>query len=148
MLQVFDSWAGELSPSQYREFALPCLKKIAEQVKHQLGKDAVPMTLFAKGYHCLEELVGLGYDTLSIDWTLEPSVAIKKTKGKINLQGNLDPCALYGNSECIRRHTKEMIKGFSWNGKGLIANLGHGMYPDMNPESLKQYLEAIKEFKV
>jgi uroporphyrinogen decarboxylase len=149
MLQVFESWAGELGPVQFREFCLPYIGQIAKRVKHTLrenGLPVVPMTVFAKGAHFAHEMLSeLDYECMSIDWTEDPSRVRTLTKGKVTLQGNLDPCALFGSEECIKKLTREMLEKFGCT-KGTIANLGHGMHPDHDPEKLKVYLDAVHEY--
>ena len=128
-MQVFDSWAGELGPTEFNVFSLPFLLQIASRVKQALGKDAVPMIVFARGAHyALEDLSMSDYDGMSLDWTINPESARKRTQGNITLQGNADPCLLYGDEKTIREYVKNMLNGFGT--KSLtIANLGHGMYP-------------------
>ncbi|KAI9209153.1 uroporphyrinogen decarboxylase [Polychytrium aggregatum] len=149
MLQVFDSWAGELSPSTFKTFSLPYLAQIATRVKAQLreeGIEPVPMTVFAKGAHfALAELSELEYEVVSLDWTIDIEKAQRETQGKVVLQGNADPCVLYGDRETIRAQVKEMIEAFGKGGKH-VANLGHGIYPDMDPEHLRNFLEAVRDF--
>jgi uroporphyrinogen decarboxylase len=129
LLQVFESWGGELTPSDFNTFALPYLKQIVTKVKKSLkdlGLD-VPMAVFARGSHyALEDLEKTMYDIVSLDWSLDPEQARKVLKTK-TLQGNADPCLLYANPETIRTVTKAMVKSFGK--KKWIANLGHGMMP-------------------
>jgi uroporphyrinogen decarboxylase len=143
MLQVFESWGGELSEREFNEFSLPYLTQIAEKVKAELKviDMDVPMFVFARGSHyALEVLNASPYDVISLDWTISPQSARQRAPSK-TLQGNADPCLLYSSKEKIRDTVKEMVAGF---GKTkYIANLGHGMYPDHDPEQLKIYLEAI-----
>jgi uroporphyrinogen decarboxylase len=118
------------------------LTLIAEQVKERLGADQVPMAVFARGSHyALEELDKTAYDIVSLDWTVTPQNARKRTS-KV-LQGNADPSLLYGEPETIRKAVEEMVTAFGK--EKYIANLGHGMYPDHDPEHLKVYLEAIRD---
>lgn len=154
---MFDSWAGELGPREFGVFSLPFLVQIATRVKHALGNDAVPMIVFARGAHyALEELAQSEYDGMSLDWTIDPESARKRTAGNITLQGNADPCLLYGNKDTIREYVRNMLQGFGTKER-LIANLGHGMYPgnfkkllkkDHDPEHLKMYLEAIRDISL
>jgi uroporphyrinogen decarboxylase len=142
-LQVFESWGGELSPQDFKTFSLPYLSQIAQKVKSRLGVDAVPMAVFARGSHyALEDLDKTQYDVLSLDWTISPENARKRTKKVV--QGNADPSLLYGEADTIKTAVKEMLKGFGK--EKYIANLGHGMYPDHDPEHLKAYLEAIRDY--
>lgn len=128
-LQVFDSWAGELGPLEFSVFSLPFLLQIPIRVKQGLGENAVPIIVFARGAHyALEDLANSYYDGMSLDWTIDPESARKRSLGKITLQGNADPCLLYGNNETIREYVRKMLNGFGTKER-LIANLGHGMYP-------------------
>ncbi|KAI8078880.1 uroporphyrinogen decarboxylase [Halteromyces radiatus] len=147
MLQVFDSWAGELSPHDFKIYSLPYIKQIATKVKQQLkeqGLEQVPMTIFAKGaWFALEDLVDIGYEVVSLDWTIDPEYARKVTKGKVVLQGNMDPSVLYGGDDAIRETATRMVKAFG--GHQHIGNLGHGVLPTVDPEALKVYLETVQK---
>jgi uroporphyrinogen decarboxylase len=141
MLQVFDSWGGELSPECFATFSLPYLTQIAAQVKAK--HPDIPMTVFAKGAHyALEDLAATAYNTISLDWTLDPMASRKRVNGKV-LQGNLDPSVLYADEDAIRAHARTMTRAFFTEQRGYIANLGHGMYPDMRPEALGWYLDEV-----
>jgi len=170
MLQVFESHAEHLGPDLFAKFCVPYLSQICDKVKEKLGKDAVPMTVFAKGggHHSLESLRGTSYDVVSIDWTINPLEARKILTVKNNastkemelnnkdksvprvLQGNLDPCALYASAENIDEMVEKMSKQFFTcpttgvpRHSGWIANLGHGIYPDIDTEKMKAFLIAI-----
>lgn len=139
LVQVFDSWAGILSHEQYQEFSIPYLKKIADAIQE------VPKTVFAKDAHAaFPELGQLDYQTIGLDWTMNPSTVRKIVGPNKTLQGNLDPCALYADEETIRKHTKKMLEEFG--PERHIANLGHGVYPDIDPQHVKWFIEAIKEY--
>ncbi|KAI9034121.1 Uroporphyrinogen decarboxylase [Hyaloraphidium curvatum] len=152
-LQVFDSWGGELSPSSFTAFSLPYLSQIPERVRALLaaeGLPSVPIVVFAKGAHfAVAELSATGYDVIGLDWTMRPSEVRKQLEGKGKaVQGNLDPCALYGDAEGIRREAEAMFRAFcggQGGSAGWIANLGHGIYPDHDPEKLRAYLEAVHD---
>jgi len=139
LVQVFDSWAGILSHEQYREFSLPYLKKIADAIQD------VPKTVFAKDAHAaFADLSQLDYQTIGLDWTMNPTDVREIVGSNKTLQGNLDPCVLYADKESIQKHTKSMLDRF---GSGRhIANLGHGVYPDINPDHVKYFIEAVKEY--
>merc|ERR1719431_2006778 len=98
LLQVFESNAEYLGPEQFRTFALPYLLQINKEVKDKLvqeGLDVVPMTVFAKGGHyALEDLSNSGYETVGLDWTIDPVLARRMVGDKVTLQGNFDPWAL------------------------------------------------------
>uniref|UniRef100_A0A9J8BCS2 Uroporphyrinogen decarboxylase n=1 Tax=Cyprinus carpio carpio TaxID=630221 RepID=A0A9J8BCS2_CYPCA len=144
-LQVFESHTGCLGPVEFKEFSLPYLRDIARRVKDQIkesGLDNVPMIVFAKdGHYGLEDLSESGYEVVGLDWTIDPRSARIRTGGKVSLQGNMDPCALYATKERISEIVKRMLEGFGT--KGYIANLGHGLYPDMDPENVGAFVEAV-----
>ncbi|ORX82403.1 uroporphyrinogen decarboxylase [Basidiobolus meristosporus CBS 931.73] len=148
MLQIFDSWAGELTPDDFKAFSLPYLTQIASRVKETLGRigaTVVPMFVFAKGVHfALDELSRCGYDVISLDWTIDPLAAKARTQGRVTLQGNLDPCMLFAPEEAIREVTRTMLEKFGTHQR-YIANLGHGMLPTHTPEGLRAYLQAVKD---
>lgn len=153
ILQVFDSWAGELSIHHYMEFGFPYLQKIATELKSRFPD--IPLVVFAKGAnHAVEAFArDTAYDVIGVDWTVDlkyvSEIVIKKY-GKA-LQGNMDPSVLYGDDETIRREAKKMFTEIGWRkeggmNKGWVANLGHGMYPDHDPEKLRVFLEAIRDY--
>ncbi len=143
MLQVFDSWAGLLGPRTFRTMALPYLKQIAARVK--TAHPEVPLVVFAKGAHyALDELVETDYDVISLDWTMDPEEAREIVGDRVVLQGNLDPCALYAEPAAIRREVQHMLARFG--PQRHIANLGHGMHPDHDPDHARAFIEAVQEY--
>nr|XP_056700764.1 uroporphyrinogen decarboxylase [Euleptes europaea] len=144
-LQLFESHAGHLGPEQFAEFALPFIRSIAKRVKSKLREDClpvVPMIVFAKDAHyALEDLADSGFEVVGLDWTLHPQDARRRTGKYITLQGNLDPCALYAPKEKIGELVKKMLEGFG--SQRYIANLGHGVYPDMSPEHVGAFVDAV-----
>lgn len=149
LLEVFDTWAGQLSPGAFMEFVFPGLERIARETKaaqRAMGLEPVPMTLFAKGAQfALEELAATEFDVLSIDWTITPEEARRRAPG-VTLQGNLDPCVLYGSTDTIKSEVKKMLDGFG-STQNLIVNLGHGIYPDHKPEALLEFVTAVQNYK-
>ena len=103
------------------------------------------MTVFAKDAHyALEDLSNTDYNVIGLDWTIDPVRAKNAVSGKKKaLQGNLDPAALYGSIDSIGKNTREMVEKFGTC--GYIANLGHGMYPDMKPENLKAFVDTVHQ---
>ena len=146
LLQVFESSAEYLGPELFKKYALPCIQDISSRVKAAItskGLD-VPMTIFAKGAHyALNELAQSGYDVIGLDWTIKPEEARSIVGDNITLQGNLDPCALYAPESELKELAKDMVKKFGKN--RYIANLGHGIYPDMKPENVEVLIKAIHE---
>ncbi|XP_045135503.1 uroporphyrinogen decarboxylase-like isoform X1 [Portunus trituberculatus] len=148
VLQVFESHAEHLGPQLFRDFALPYLKQICDQVKErvkQLGLPDIPMIVFPKGGHyTLKDLASLKYEVIGIDWTVDPILARELVGPNKVLQGNLDPCALYGDKKSIDTAVKEMVQKFGRH--RYIANLGHGMYPDMDPDHLAAFVQAVQKY--
>lgn len=140
MVQVFDSWAGVLPAEHYSKFSLTYISKICQAITE------VPVTVFAKGaWWALPEMASLDCRTVGLDWNMNPAEARKLLPGK-TLQGNLDPCVLYGSKEMIRTETKKMLEAFGDHPH--IANLGHGVYPDTDPANVRYFIECVKELSV
>ena len=143
LIQVFDSWAGLLSPADFNEFSLPYLKQVADALARE--RPEIPKTVFAKGaYFALEDLSDTAYDVVGLDWTMDPGEARRRVEGKVSLQGNMDPCMLFASKEDIRSTVKRMIEAFG-PGK-YIANLGHGMLPSHDPEHAGTFIEAVHDY--
>jgi uroporphyrinogen decarboxylase len=147
IIQVFDSWAGELSPASFREFSLPSLRYISKYLPKRLqemGEEVVPMVVFAKGaWYALDELCDSGYDVVGLDWLHDPAEAVRIARGRVTLQGNADPGVLYGSHESITQVVESMVKGFGGGKERWIVNLGHGITPGVNPDDLKFFFEEI-----
>jgi uroporphyrinogen decarboxylase len=141
VLQVFDSWSGCLSPEDFKLFAQRYLVQIADALK-----DIVPVILFPKGsWYALKELSESSASGLGIDWCVSPAMARELTGNKITLQGNFDPAKLLLPVPEIKKAVKEMIDAFGV--QGYIANLGHGITPDVPVENAKAFVEAVKNYK-
>nr|KAF6445555.1 uroporphyrinogen decarboxylase [Molossus molossus] len=147
-LQLFESHAGHLGPLLFSKFALPYIRDVAKRVKARLqeaGLAPVPMIIFAKdGHFALEELAQAGYEVVGLDWTVAPQKARERVGKNVTLQGNLDPCALYAPEEEIGRLVRQMLDDFG--PQRYIANLGHGLYPDMDPEHVGTFVDAVHRY--
>jgi uroporphyrinogen decarboxylase len=140
VLQVFDTNGGELPPSLYDELCVPDLLRIAREVK--ASRPDVLLVVFPKDVWNLQLFAESEYDVVGVSWKDDPKRVRQLLPGKI-LQGNLDPAVLLtGNEEDISREVKRMFAAFGK--EGYIANLGHGMMPEMNPEMANMFLEAVK----
>jgi uroporphyrinogen decarboxylase len=140
IVQIFDSWAGILSPEQYKEFALPYIARICDAI------DEVPVTIFAKGaFFVRKELGQLNCRTIGLDWNMDIAESRAMVGNSKTLQGNLDPCVLYAEDETIVAKTKEMLQAFGPDRH--IANLGHGVYPDIDSKKVKLFVDTVKEFR-
>jgi uroporphyrinogen decarboxylase len=143
-VQLFDSWAGALGPDDFREFALPYL---AEAVGIARGAGA-PVIAFAPGAGwALEEIAAAtGADVIGIDWQTDAAGARRRLADRgVALQGNLDPCWLYAAPSVIRERTHRMLEAFG--GQSHIANLGHGILPDVSPDHARAFVDAVKEWR-
>ncbi|QOW21525.1 uroporphyrinogen decarboxylase [Lysobacter avium] len=149
-LQLFDTWGGVLSPSMYREFSLRYMQRIAAEVERGHGADRTPLILFGKGNGAyVSELAETGAEGVGVDWTIDLGDAVRRTGGKVAIQGNLDPVTLYADPEAIRQHVGRALDSYrDGNGgsrEGHVFNLGHGMSPDMKPEHVAVMVEAVHE---
>lgn len=141
-VQVFDSWAGLVRPAEYHHFMIPDLRRLAREVS-ALRPD-VPLIIFARGaHHALDALADSGFDVIGLDWTIHPQEARAVVGPRAALQGNLDPSVLYAAPDVIRREVRRMLTEFGPSGH--IANLGHGMHPDHDPEHARVFIESVHE---
>lgn len=141
IVQVFDSWAGVLDQSTYSEFGTKYVSRICKAINE------VPVTVFAKGaYYAREELSRLDCQTIGLDWNMDIEESRKIIGMDKTLQGNLDPCVLYSDFKSIERKTKNLLNSFG--NRRHIANLGHGVYPDTNPEKVKCFIETVKAHSI
>jgi uroporphyrinogen decarboxylase len=140
VLQVFDSWSGCLSPEDFKRFAQPYLIQIADAIK-----DDAPVILFPKGsWYALKDLSESSASGLGIDWCVSPKAAREMTGNKITLQGNFDPAKLLLPVSEIKKEVKKMINEFGV--QRYIANLGHGITPNIPVENAQAFVDAVKEW--
>lgn len=145
-VMVFDTWGGILSPAQYERFSLAYAKRVLDQLNRTAGGKTIPAVLFTKGGgQWLEAMAETGYDALGLDWTTDIGQARRRVGHKVALQGNLDPQALYAPPESIRAEVRQILESFG-HGSGHVFNLGHGVWPDVNPEHVGTMIEAVHEF--
>jgi uroporphyrinogen decarboxylase len=138
IVQIFDSWAGILSPAQYAEFSLKYIGRICEAI------DSVPTIVFAKGaFFARGEMNKMKCQVVGLDWNMDIVESRNLIPGKV-LQGNLDPCALYGSLQDVKAETKKMIDAFGPHRH--IANLGHGLYPDIEVDKVRCFVDTVKEY--
>lgn len=140
-VQIFDSWGGMLSPTDYQEFSWKYIRQIVEAL-HLLA----PVVVFGKGcWFALEEMAASPASALGVDWTLSPKIARQLAGDNITLQGNFDPARLFSPPETITRMVDEMIRAF---GKDrYIVNLGHGILPTVPVENAAAFVNAVVNWK-
>jgi len=138
IVQLFDSWAGILSPEHYRIYAIPYIRQICEAITE------VPVVVFPKGaFFSLKDFQNFPCQVVGLDWNMSPAWSREQVGPEKVLQGNMDPALLYSSYENIRIETKKMLKQFG--GQKHIANLGHGVYPDIEADKVKCFIDTIKE---
>lgn len=141
-VQLFDTWAGVLTPEDYKEFEFPYIKRAVAELK----KEGVPIIYFAN--ECaglLKEIKKTGADVIGVDWRIDLREAIKRLGKKVAVQGNLDPCALFLPKEKIGERVEDIL----WKGefaKGHIFNLGHGILPETPVENAITMVEAVHKY--
>ncbi|MCX7913806.1 MAG: uroporphyrinogen decarboxylase [Thermodesulfovibrionales bacterium] len=124
-IQLFDTWAGILTPYDFSKYSLPYIKRIISAIDH-----SVPIIYFAFNSSSLLDLIkNLSAEVIGIDWRIEISNAIKRLGKTACVQGNLDPCILFGDEELIKERVLRILKGAK-KAKGHIFNLGHGILPE------------------
>ena len=140
IVQVFDSWAGILSPDQYSEFSSRYISQITDAITE------VPVIVFAKGaYFARKELAQSSCSVIGLDWNMNIEESRQLVGPNKTLQGNMDPCMLYSTFETIETETIKMLRAFGPHRH--IANLGHGLYPDIEKEKVKFFVDVIKKFR-
>ena len=138
VIQLFDSWAGELSPLDYTEFALPYEQKIFSSIKR-----SAPSIIYINGSGTfLEQMSTCGADVLSIDWRVNLEDARGRVGPTFTLQGNLDPCVLLSTPEIITEKARELLR--IGGGQRHILNLGHGILPMTPVENARAFIETAK----
>jgi len=139
VVQVFDSWAGLLDRQLYREFCIPYLQQIVDSI------DEVPVIVFSKGaYFAIEDIIKLGSDVVGLDWTMSADSFRSQYGDEVVVQGNLDPCTLYGDQQTLDNRIHSMINNF---GKHHVCNLGHGVYPDTPLDNVKHFINTVKAYR-
>jgi len=142
VVQMFDSWAGQLSPQDYETFALPYQKRVFEQVK-QTHPDTPLILLISGSAGLLERMNQSGADIISVDWTVDMADARVRLGKEMKVQGNLDPGVLFGSQEFIRDRIHDTVrKAGNW---GHILNLGHGVLPTTPEENVAFFFETAKQ---
>ena len=139
-VQVFDSWSGLLSPADFQDIAMPYLIQISDALSKE-----IPVILFPKGsWYALPELSKSSAAGVGIDWTISPEMARAMTNNAITLQGNFDPSHLLTTPAQIRKEVHAMIDAFGV--RNYVANLGHGIMPNVPVDNAKAFVDAVKEY--
>lgn len=147
VVQMFDSWAGQLSPQDYATFAMPYQQRVVQQVK--ATHPDTPLILYISGSAGVLELMGQsGVDIVSVDWTVDMADARRRLGADMGVQGNIDPCALFGSHEFIRDRIIDTVRKAGSDKPGShkhILNLGHGILPSVPEENAAYFFETAKQ---
>jgi uroporphyrinogen decarboxylase len=142
VIQMFDSWAGQMSPQDYDIFALPYQQQVVRQVKAK--HPDTPMIMYISGSAGVLERMGqTGVDIVSVDWTVDMAEARKRLGPNMMVQGNIDPCVLFGSKPFIRDRILDTIR--KAGNRGHILNLGHGILPKTPEENAAYFFETAKQ---
>ncbi len=155
MLQIFDTWASMLDPTDYAVFALPYQQEIISELKSRHPE--IPIAIYVNGVtNILDLLLESGANIISVDWRVSLKEVFQRisklNQGRIlTVQGNLDPCHLLGSRDFVRARTLEMLSQ-ARTGRdlsiGYIANLGHGIIPEVSVESAKAFIETVQGARI
>lgn len=144
-VMIFDSWGGLLGPQTYSQFSLYYMRMIIDGLIKERDGQRIPNIIFTKGGgNWLAEMADSGVDALGLDWTVNLADARKMVGDRVALQGNLDPAALYGSPESIKQQVAKVLADYG-SGYGHVFNLGHGIYPDVNPDHVKVLVDSVHE---
>lgn len=145
VVQMFDSWAGQLSPQDYETFALPYQQRVIRQVR-QTHSDTPLILLVSGSAGLLERMAKSGADIVTVDWAVDMAEARSRLGQDIKVQGNLDPGVLFGSKEFIRDRIYDTVR--KAGNRGHILNLGHGVLPNTPEENVAFFFETAKQLKI
>ena len=143
VVQIFDSWAGILSPADFREYVLPHSRGVVEAA----SRSGAPVVYFGTDTSGLLEVMDeAGADVLGVDWRIDLDVAWKRFRPDTAIQGNLDPAVLFAPRPIVRERTERVLRQAAGR-PGHIFNLGHGILPETPLESVDEVIRTVREFK-
>jgi uroporphyrinogen decarboxylase len=141
VVQIFDSWGGLLGPDDFENLSLRYIRQIVTALK-----DEVLTIIFAKGaWSSLEGMAATGAHGLGIDWCIRPAMARQLAGPKVTLQGNFDPAKLMSPIPVIEQEVRTMMDAFK--GTRHIANLGHGILPEIPVDHARAFVQAVKDYR-
>ncbi|MEA1987627.1 MAG: uroporphyrinogen decarboxylase [Pseudomonadota bacterium] len=145
-VQIFDTWGGLLTPRDYKAFSLDYMAKIVDGLIKEKDGRKVPCILYTKGGgQWLNQMADAGADCLGIDWTMDMADARAQVGDRVALQGNMDPTVLYASPERVRQEVKSVLESYG-KGEGHIFNLGHGIHPGIDPETVDAFINAVVDY--
>jgi uroporphyrinogen decarboxylase len=142
-VQLFDSWAGTLSPADYKEYVFSFTQRCIAEFKKAFPDK--PLIYFSTGTSGLLEVISdLGSDVVGVDWRVDIGDAFSGVSGKA-VQGNLDPVALTSSKEIIEKRAREILEKVGKK-KGHIFNLGHGVLPQTPEKNVGYLVDFVHEY--
>jgi uroporphyrinogen decarboxylase len=147
-VMLFDTWGGVLTPAQYEEFSLRYMAQVVDALTRESEGRRVPNIVFTKGGGAwLGKIAAIGCDAVGVDWTTDLASARKAVDGRVALQGNLDPSALFAPPETLRAETTRVLDSYG-AGAGHVFNLGHGITPDVDPDRVALVVDTVQSYAV
>jgi uroporphyrinogen decarboxylase len=147
-VMLFDTWGGVLTPAQYEEFSLRYMAEVVDALTRKSAGRRVPNIVFTKGGGAwLAKISAIGCDAAGVDWTTDLAQAREAVGGRVALQGNLDPSALFAPPDVLRAETLRVLASYG-AGPGHVFNLGHGITPEVEPERVALLVETVQNFVV
>lgn len=153
LIQIFDSWAGHLSPRDYDAFAAPYQKQILDKIK--ASHPDIPTVVYIKHSGALvERMAATGVDVVSLDWTVDMADGRDRVEagrksaglpGRGGVQGNLDPAVLFANHDVIKERTEEILKKAGKTGH--VMNLGHGIEAETPEENAHFFIQTVRNYR-
>ena len=145
-VMLFDTWGGVLTPAQYEEFSLHPMAQVIDALTRKAEGRRVPNIVFTKGGGgWLPKIAAIGCDAVGVDWTTDLKQAREAVAGRVALQGNLDPSALFAPPETLRAETLRVLESYG-AGPGHVFNLGHGITPDVHPDRVALLVETVRAY--
>ncbi len=145
-VMLFDTWGGVLTPAQYEEFSLRYMAEVVDALTRKAEGRRVPSIVFTKGGGAwLAKIAAIGCDAVGVDWTMDLAAARLAVDGRVALQGNLDPAALFASPETLRAETLRVLDSYG-AGPGHVFNLGHGITPDVDPERVAALVDTVHNY--
>jgi uroporphyrinogen decarboxylase len=145
-VMLFDTWGGVLTPAQYEEFSLRYMAEVVDALIRKADGRRVPNIVFTKGGGAwVKKIAAIGCDAIGVDWTTDLAAARQAVEGRVALQGNLDPAALFATPEILRAETLRVLESYG-DGAGHVFNLGHGITPDVDPERVAVLVETVQNY--
>jgi uroporphyrinogen decarboxylase len=147
-VMLFDTWGGVLTPSQYEEFSLRHMEQVIDALTRKSEGRRVPSIVFTKGAGAwLAKIAGIGCDAVGVDWTTDLKDARASVGGRVALQGNLDPSALFAPPDTLRAEVLRVLRSYG-TGSGHVFNLGHGITPEVDPDRVALLVETVQGFSI